>query len=111
MTNTEGPGRGEGEKASPGRRGGNGAAIVAFVGILAVLVIAFANRRDLARLDRSIGHRLGARLQAVTDPITSLPGAQLPPDPNRVYSIRTEGAPSRGNPAAPVTIVEFADFQ
>ena len=33
------------------------------------------------------------------------------PDPNRVYAIRTDGAPFQGPPAAPITIAEFSDFQ
>lgn len=34
-----------------------------------------------------------------------------PPDPNQVYQIDIAGAPSRGPAAAPVTIVEFSDYQ
>ncbi|HVN37184.1 MAG TPA: thioredoxin domain-containing protein [Myxococcota bacterium] len=33
------------------------------------------------------------------------------PDPNRRYSINTQGAPSKGNPDAKLAIVEFSDFQ
>ncbi len=34
-----------------------------------------------------------------------------PPDPDRVYDIRTAGAPVRGTPGARVRIAEFSDFQ
>jgi protein-disulfide isomerase len=33
------------------------------------------------------------------------------PDPNRVYKFKTAGAPSEGPSNAPITIVEFSDFQ
>jgi len=33
------------------------------------------------------------------------------PDPNRRYSINTQGAPTRGNADAKLAIVEFSDFQ
>ena len=33
------------------------------------------------------------------------------PDPNRVYKFKTAGAPARGPGNAPITIVEFSDFQ
>ncbi len=33
------------------------------------------------------------------------------PDPNKTYTIRTDRSPVKGNPAAPVTIAEFSDFQ
>ena len=36
---------------------------------------------------------------------------QQPEDFERVYSIPIDGSPIRGNPSAPITIVEFADFQ
>ena len=36
---------------------------------------------------------------------------QRGPDPNKVYAIKTDGAPYRGTPSAPVTIAEFSDFQ
>jgi hypothetical protein len=33
------------------------------------------------------------------------------PDPDRVYAIKTDGAPVAGPLAAAVTIAEFSDFQ
>jgi hypothetical protein len=33
------------------------------------------------------------------------------PDPNRVYKFKTDGAPTKGPSNAPITIVEFSDFQ
>jgi hypothetical protein len=33
------------------------------------------------------------------------------PDPNKVYTVKTDGSPSQGPRSAPVTIAEFSDFQ
>ncbi len=37
--------------------------------------------------------------------------AQQGPDPNKVYTIKTEGAPAEGNATAPIVIAEFSDYQ
>jgi protein-disulfide isomerase len=39
------------------------------------------------------------------------PAPQQGPDPNKVYTVRTEGSPTKGSAAAPIVIAEFSDFQ
>ena len=33
------------------------------------------------------------------------------PDPDKVYTVKTTGAPSKGRVGAPIVIAEFSDFQ
>ena len=60
----------------------------------------------------------GEEVAALRAAIEKLPSAAPPrqarsgrPDPNRRYSINTQGAPARGNPEAKLAIVEFADYE
>jgi protein-disulfide isomerase len=83
--------------------------LATLVGVVAVLVISFATWRDVSRLDGRVSD-----LEARIDQVGSRAPAQAQqrgPDPNRVYTVRTDGAPVRGKARAPVTIAEFSDFQ
>jgi len=51
-------------------------------------------------------------LQAqVANAAKAKPAPQQGPDPNKVYTVRTEGSPTKGGAAAPIVIAEFSDFQ
>ena len=70
-------------------------------GVVATLVLSFASWRDVDRIDRSLGERLG-KLETRLDQVATrlerapAPAAQRGPDPNRVYTIQTANAPARG---------------
>jgi len=85
-------------------------ALATLVGVVAVLVVSFASWRDVSRLDdrlRELEERMG-RVGSAAAPARPVPRS---PDPDRVYTVDTEGSPSRGKASAPVTIAEFSDFQ
>ena len=89
------------------------------VGMAALLFLGFLNWQASRQIQASLGDRLTqiesrlAQLSTKVDQVTarSPAPAQRGPDPNRVYSVRTEGAPVRGPSGAPITIAEFSDFQ
>jgi hypothetical protein len=90
-------------------------------GVVALLVISFSNWRELDRIEESLTDRLGkieTQVAQVSDKVGNLPAQaaqQQPrrrgPDPDRVYQVKTAGAPAKGPASAAVTIAEFSDFQ
>jgi hypothetical protein len=92
-------------------------ALVTLIGVVALLMIAFANWRDTQRIDRNLDARLEKLETRLDQAATRMERASAPaparqgPDPNRVYPIKTDGSPFRGKAGAPVTIAEFSDFQ
>jgi hypothetical protein len=43
--------------------------------------------------------------------VAAAPSRRRGPDPNRRYAVNTKGAPTLGPEAAPITVVDFSDFQ
>jgi hypothetical protein len=52
----------------------------------------------------SLSTKVGAAAKAAAQPARG-------PDPNKVHTVKTEGAPAKGAPGAPIVIAEFSDFQ
>jgi len=94
-----------------GRRDFEPVALVTLIGVIALLMISFSNMRDIDRLDRSLGERIGKlEGQVARAPAQAAPSRG--PDPNRAYTLKlTSATPARGPAVAPVTIAEFSDFQ
>jgi protein-disulfide isomerase len=96
-------------------------------GVVAVLVISFSNWREIDGIRSSIDSKLDqmdtriaqmtTQLGQVSNRVNNISAggggqqARRGPDPNRVYTIKTDNAPYKGNANAPVTIAEFSDFQ
>ena len=116
MAKGQGEGQKPGESGPPARHGGDPLAVVTLIGVVGLLMIAFANWRDVERIDRSLNERLGKLETQLAQVATRMerapaPAASRGPDPSQVYTIQTASAPMRGPVGAPVTIAEFSDFQ
>ena len=68
---------------------------------------------EIAGLESTLGKlstKLDEMARKAAAPVAQQQRPQAP-DPNKVYSVQTAGAPSQGPANAPITIAEFSDFQ
>ena len=98
--------------------GGQWLAFATLAGVAAVLALTYSSWRDSDRINAGLDGRLEkieTRIAQLADKVDKLPAqAQRPrrgPDPNKVYQVKTAGAPAKGPASAAVTIAEFSDFQ
>ena len=96
------------------------ASIVGLAVIAGSLVLARSLNSVTQQLDSAVGRleQIRVAVNDAKDSLGNLQAAARPsaapsrgPDPNRRYTINTEGAPSVGPKTAKVTLIEFSDFQ
>ena len=90
----------------------------ALAGVGLVLAVSLAGWSGQKKEQEAIKGRfenLEASIAALTKRVEDAAKAARPPrqgpDPDKVYQVKTTGAPSRGRLGAPILIAEFSDFQ
>ena len=91
--------------------------LATFAGIVALVTISFMIWRSIDQIQVGLDGRL-SRIEKQLENVGSNRGnaaanaaPRRGPDPGRVYTINTAGAPVLGPAIAAITIAEFSDFQ
>ena len=84
------------------------------IGVAILIALAGLNvyetRRQRIELNDQMT-QLGKTINSRPATYPAAPARPSGPDPDKVYTVKTEGAPIEGSKSAPVQIVEISDFQ
>ncbi len=89
--------------------------VVLAVGALGLGFLAWTDVRrvkdDTTRRLVDLDARLLQIQKDVANAAKPRPPQQQGPDPDKVHTVKTDNAPTKGNPTAPIVIAEFSDYQ
>src|ERR1700674_1042927 len=82
-------------------------------GVAVLIAISAMNLYETRRQRIELNDRMTQLATAINARPAANPAPARPsgPDPEKVYTVKTEGAPFEGSKSAPITIVEISDFQ
>jgi len=83
------------------------------VGIAVLIAIAGMNLYETRQQRIELNDRMAQLATAINARPAGNPAPARPsgPDPDKIYTVKIEGAPIEGSKSAPVQIVEISDFQ
>src|SRR5438045_9793044 len=83
------------------------------IGVVVLIAIASVNLYGARRQRAELNDRLVQLVTAINSrpAYPAAPARLSGPDPDKVYTVNTQGAPFEGPKSAAITIVEFSDFQ
>ncbi|HEV2827290.1 MAG TPA: DsbA family protein [Pyrinomonadaceae bacterium] len=85
--------------------------IAILVGVAALVVLTGMNVYQTRQQRAELNDRMAQLLTAINSKPAAPAQRPSGPDPDKVYTVKTDGAPFIGPSQAPITIAEFSDFQ
>ena len=88
--------------------------VAILIGIAALILLTGLNVYETRRQRIELNDQITQLAKAINSRPANNPAAPARPsgpDPEKVYTVKTEGAPIEGSRSAPIQIVEISDFQ